>query len=423
MIEPVDPRTVAAEAHAPEPAPATIAFLGLFGSPNLGNEATLTAFLRNVAVRRPGTGFVCIAPRQSRIEQVYGIPLIDIDPWPVARWAWRIRPLALRTFVVDLIERLTERRRRSAARARLHGVDCLVIPGTGLIDDFGQRPHDMPTHLNRWTRAAKACGVRILFLSVGVSTVQHPLSRALFASSLQRAAYCSFRDPESLANARALGFDGAAVVCPDLAFSLPTADLHEAQTPSAVNAVGVGVMGYFGWNAGRDDGQRIYDDYLDRLCDIVRALLARGLDVHLLTGDTRADDATVQIVARRCTPDRPGMGRLKSPPITDFRDAVKAIAEVDLVVASRFHNLVFGLMLRRTAISIGYSDKNDALMRAFGLSHYCHDIEAFEPDLVLQQIDAIRAALPPEHAGIPDLLSAAQNALALQYEAIIRPNP
>lgn len=402
---------------------AQVVFLGLFGSPNLGNEATLSAFLCGVGSLSADARFACVAPRQSRIKEVYGIDLVEIDPLPVAHWAWRVHPQELRKFVVDLAERLTEPRRVAAARSRLEGVDLLVIPGTGLIDDFGQRPRDMPTHLDRWTRAAQARGVPIMFLSVGVSTIQHPASRELFARSLGRAAYCSFRDQESLANARAMGFAGAAKVCPDLAFSLPRAGLPEPGAPVAVRAVGVGVMGYFGWNAGREDGRRIYDRYLDRLCEVVRSLLERRLDVHLFTGDIRADNATVEHVARRCAPDRTGMGTLKWPVITNFSDVIKAIAEVDLVVASRFHNLVFALMLLRPAISIGYSDKNDALMRAFGLSHYCHDIEAFEPALVLQQIDAIRAALPPEHAGIPDLLSAARDALALQYEAILRPNP
>ena len=397
----------------------TIAFLGLFGSPNLGNEATLWAFLENVRARLPGVRFLCIAPSQSQVGPMYGIDLRAIDPWPMAARFWRLRPDALRTAAIELAERCTEPRRRRLAAEALAGVDLLVIPGTGLIDDFGQRPLDMPTHLDRWTAAAQHRGVPVAFLSVGVSTIKHPASQALFARSLARAGYCSFRDAASAGNATALGHGPNGVVCPDLAFSLPARDWPADRRTAAHRAVGVGVMGYFGWNASAEQGRRIYATYRERLDTLVRGLLDRGLHVHLLGGDTRADQGTVDEV--RAAHAQHGADRLHAPRIGNFRDVLDAIAATDLVVASRFHNILLALKMGRQAISLGYSDKNDAVMSLFGLQAYCHDIERFDPAAVLAQVDALTTRHEPAYDDLPQVVQRAREQLAGQYDALCRP--
>jgi len=406
------------EADAP-PArgPLTIAFLGLFGSPNLGNEATLAAFLHNMRARLPEARFVCIAPRQSMIERDHGIKLWPIDPLPVGRYFWRLGPAGLRRLAVDLAERMTEPRRAAQAHTLLDRVDVLVLPGTGLIDDFGQRPLDMPTHLDRWTSAAARRGVPVVYLSVGVSTVKRPASRALFCRALQRAVHCSFRDAASAANAQALGYRGKATVCPDLAFSLPAAALPRPRAGGR-RVVGVGVMGYFGWNLGPAHGECVYANYLDKLCQLVGALLAQGLDVHLLTGDTRADDQTVAAVIRRCGAAAAGVGALHAPAIVSFGDVLDAIAATDLVVASRFHNVLLALMLGRPAVSIGYSDKNDALMARFGLERFCHDIERFVVASVLDDLQRLLHAPDPVFGEVAAKLVEARDVLATQYDLI-----
>lgn len=406
--------------NAPDGAlPLTIAFAGLFGSPNLGNEATLSAFLANVTRRLPGTRFVCIAPRQSEIERQQRIPLVPIDPLPVAQYFWRMRPQALRQRMEHSAQRSTEPLRARRARQQLEGVDVLALPGTGLFDDFGQGPLDLPSHLDRWTREARRVGARADYVSVGVSTVHNAESRKLFAATLRRATYCSFRDERSSEHARSLGMaDRQARVYPDLAFSLPADLLPPPKLASSPTVIGVGLMGYYGWNLGIAEGEARHEEYLDRIARLIAKLVNRGLHVQLLIGDARADDGVSAKVLQRCGHLGVASGSVRPAGLPDFRGVLAQIGSVDAVIATRFHNVLFSFLLEKPVISLSYADKNDALMKSFGLGAYCHDVGSFDSNEVIAQLDELTAHREARVATLHELISAARRALDLQYDEL-----
>jgi polysaccharide pyruvyl transferase WcaK-like protein len=47
-------------------------------------------------------------------------------------------------------------------------------------------------------------------------------------------------------------------------------------------------------------------------------------------------------------------------------------------VATRYHNVVCALRIGKPTISIGYSEKNDALLAEMGLAEYCQSIEQLD---------------------------------------------
>lgn len=393
--------------------------LGLFGSPNHGNEATLAAFESNMRRRIPGLAFVCVAPRQSEISSSMGMRLIPLDPLPVASYLWRIRPAVLRSACEDLATRSTEALRIRAAAKLLDGASALVLPGTGLIDDFGQGPMDMPRHLARWTLAARQQGIPVVFMSVGVSRVEHPTSRRLFVESLSRSSFASCRDEVSVANAIRLGSKAPLSVVPDMAFSIPTGWIEDRGSAVPLGGtVGVGVMGYFGWNQSAVAGRVTYESYLGRIGALIEKLLKTGRSVRLFTGDARADDATVAEIIRRRRILPPTSGNLIAEPVRNFRDAISQISACDSVVASRFHNVLFSIMLKKPVISIGYGDKNTALMAQFGLSDQCRDIESFDTDEVFGSLLDLDENRGSTAAAISERLQWARRTLDLQYDHV-----
>lgn len=361
----------------------TIAVFGLFGSSNFGNEATLEGFLHNLQQRIPGAGIVSIVPRSHAIDPTHGLRRLDMDPMPVDAMLWRIKPAWLRRAATSAATIVSEPLRRRQAAKLLEGVTLLFVPGTGVIDDFGQGPLDIPLHLDRWTAAAAAVGARVIFVSIGASTVKNRLSRRLFLRSLRRAAYCSFRDQVSCDNARALGYDARAVV-PDLAFSLPQ-QRHKAEIAWPPQTIGVGVMGYFGWNLTRAQGERVYREYIEKMRVMINRLIAQGYSVRLLIGDTVADQRAVSDLAKADE-------RLIASALKNHHDLIDAIALCDIVVATRYHNVLFSLMAGRPTVSIGYADKNDALVRDMNLGRYCHTIETLDVDTLIAQIAEIAAS-------------------------------
>lgn len=396
-----------------------VAFAGLFGSPNLGNEATLYAFLANVSRRLPGTRFACIAPRQSDIERQRGVPLVPIDPLPVGQYFWRVGPQSLRRRLEGIAQRFTEGARTRCACRELDGVDVLALPGTGLFDDFGQGPLDLPSHLDRWTRAARSIDARADYISVGVSTVHHAESKTLFTATLKRATSCSFRDERSLEHAAALGMDRRrGRVFPDLAFSLPREILPPARLPGSPAVVGVGLMGYYGWNRGVAEGEAIYNDYLDRISRLVEALVHRGLGVQLMIGDARADRNVSADVLRRCVQMGVSADAVRPAGLPDFQGVLAQIASVDAVIATRFHNVLFSILLEKPLISLSYADKNDSLMKAWGLGAYCHDVERFAVSDIIQQLEELTGDPVARVATRREANEEARGALDRQYDEL-----
>jgi hypothetical protein len=81
--------------------------------------------------------------------------------------------------------------------------------------------------------------------------------------------------------------------------------------------------------------------------------------------------------------------RLVVEPILSLHDVMEQIVLTDIVVATRFHNLVCALKLDRPTISIGYADKNDALLADMGLGDFCQHIESLDVDLLIKQFTTL----------------------------------
>lgn len=375
-----------------------IALIGIFGRTNLGNEATLASLLAEVRRRFPVARIACIGPEDGAVEERYGLPVIDMEPLPVRRYLSRYDHHRFARPIGKLGQIVTEPIRLARAGRTMEEFDLLVIPGTGILDDYGQGPLDMPAHLLRWCRAASKAGVPVYFLSVGTEPVESERIRRLFREAAEHATYRSYRDHESWENTAALGVDVAAdPVYPDLAFSLPDAQIpgfEPVRWPP--RTVGIGVMGYYGWNKGAEEGERIYQRYMTKLKNFVSGLLARGKAVRLLVGDTRADARPIRDLVEAVSCKDPADGpAVVAEPIHSFEDLLREIALTDVTVVTRFHNLLLSLMMERPSISLSYSSKNDALLDEIGLGHLCQPIEDFDEAKLWLQFDNLIREPPP----------------------------
>ena len=73
--------------------------------------------------------------------------------------------------------------------------------------------------------------------------------------------------------------------------------------------------------------------------------------------------------------------------IPNVNELFRQLAQVDILVASRFHNVLCALMLERPVISLGYHRKNLDLMTEMGLEAYCQHIEEFTIDKLVEQFN------------------------------------
>ena len=217
-----------------------------------------------------------------------------------------------------------------------------------------------------------------VLLGVGVSNLNHPLARAQARIAGRLASRRSFRDEPSLAKAIGQGIARPQdLVGADLLFSPPS---QVAPLPHT-HTVGVGVMQPpFG-----ADG-RMRENYLVRMTQLVRELVGSGNSVELFVGDDE-DRAAADEVVRRVGPTR-GAVRVNRAATLDA--VIAAMKDVDVLVATRYHNVIAGILAGRPTIALAYGQKSaDVVARAdSGPSFPAH---AFDVSEVLAAVDDLMA--------------------------------
>jgi polysaccharide pyruvyl transferase WcaK-like protein len=277
---------------------------------------------------------------------------------------------------------------RTAAWVRRH--DAVIVPGMGVLEaTLPVRPWEFPYAMFLLCSAGRLFGTKVALVSVGAGVINEPLTRWLVNSASRQAFYRSYRSHGSRDTMRQSGLNTAHDhVYPDLAFALPTPEIH----PGAADSVCVGVMEYHGSNDDREHAEEIRSAYVDGMKRFVRWLVDHDRKVLLLIGDTNGSDEKVshEIMAdlRDSRPDI-DPSRVAAQPVISFADVMRAIQPAGSVVAIRFHNVVGALKLCKPTIAIGYGPKHEALMADMGVSRFCQPVYPFDFDLLIQRFEEL----------------------------------
>ena len=308
--------------------------------------------------------------------------------------------------------------------AGLKGSDILVMTGTGMLGDYAIGPLDLHYDIFRWAMIAKLCRCKLLFVSVGGGPVRHPLSRWFVRVALALADYRSYRDASSKEYLEAIGIDVKNdAVYPDLAFSLPKAVLPTDHDPGRQGvAIGVGLMNYHNRLGHSANDETVYRDYIARLASFVIRLLECRYIVRVLIGDF-VWDAGVRQDLRRELEER-GLnyedGRISDEPASSVDELLSQLSLVDVVVSSRFHNLVLGLMLGKPVIAISYHEKFQPLMNGVGLGEFSQDIEHIDVEELIGKVVRLQKNAPGIKLQIARETKSYRIALDEQYERILK---
>ena len=69
-----------------------------------------------------------------------------------------------------------------------------------------------------------------------------------------------------------------------------------------------------------------------------------------------------------------------------FSDVVRIVSACDVMVASRYHNLVAAVIAGIPIVSLAYGPKNDALLEQFEMPSWGHDIDSFSVEVVMSNV-------------------------------------
>ena len=383
-----------------------IAFWGNFGTYNLGNECTLRAMLEATRRLLPQAELVVLSngpadtTTRHKVEALAipaalpaGLPSVpapfrQLRRFAIEAWDWR------RTLQV------------------LRSVDRLVITGTGMLADRREGAYGAPYQLLKWVAAARLLGTQVAFVSVGAEKLSQRRSLALIGAALRLASYRSYRDP--LSKKRADRYMRKATndpVYPDLAFSLPKSLITGARA-AAVAGLGVAVGIY-----GVDGGDAAVREYVEMVGAFVLWLLERGRTVRIVIGDMDYD-LTVHARLHEWLSAHGVLDRVVDTPARTFVELMGQLAQADLVVATRFHNLVLSLLLGKPVISVSHMDKNDELMAAMGLASYCLPLSGLNPAELRERVLQMEREAEPLKRAIDERAALWRDQLERQYEAL-----
>jgi polysaccharide pyruvyl transferase WcaK-like protein len=398
-----------------------ICLFGLFGGGNYGNDGSLEAMLLVLQQLRPDAVVGCVCVDPQTIERKHRIPAVAVS--------WQ----GFSTPVYRIYDRIALRipgRMANWIRALryLQQFDVMIVAGTSTLCDYRSGPFGTPYGLFRWAVAARLCGVKLCFVSTGAGPILRPLSRRMLTYVARSAHYRSFRDQVSKDFIASLGINtGNDLVYPDLVFKLPVpAPLAMRRRTYGPVTIGVGVMAYHGWQEAQDGN--VYKTYLAKIAQFIHSLLQRGHRVRLLIGED-ADNKTVNDIGtilaaqgfrlKNSAPPNAEFHQFVAEPIESLHDIMRQIGDTDMVVATRFHNVICALKLSRPTISIGYEAKNEAVMTEMGLADFCQDIEDLDIERLNKQTTELLAQRTFYEHQIRQRLEQLQVRLRQQEEALM----
>lgn len=257
----------------------------------------------------------------------------------------------------------------------------LAAPG-GLWAAFGQvdcalniNVGDSFTDIYGWRRLIFLAATTLICIARRVPTIfspqtigpfRTPRSRRLARFILRRMRVVLARDEASFAFTRTLSAEANVLLATDLAFGLPFEDRRHLRGGSR-DRVGVNVSGllFALAESGRNPfGMSI--DYAHFSRALIRALLGRGAEVHLVTHASSRKDATDddRRYADLLMAEFPDL--VRAPDFVDPSEAKSYISGLDFLVAGRMHACIGAYSAGTPVVPIAYSRKFDGLFGSLG---------------------------------------------------------
>jgi polysaccharide pyruvyl transferase WcaK-like protein len=399
-----------------------ISLFGHFGQINFGNESTLKAILYHLHRHIPDAETTCICTYPDVTTRTYNIDAVPMTGVFVKPLWLRGNPAArfLRKIIIGIPSELY---RWLAAIRILKGMGMLIVPGTGLLTDVCGLSGWGPYTMFKWSLVAKLCRCKLLFVSVGAGPVYSALGKYFVKSALSLADFRSYRDNASLEYLKGIGFPtNSDRVYPDLVFSLPEAVIaNDNSEKRRRSVVGLGLMEYYGKPSVDSPGNAIYLAYLENLVVFLRWLLAHEYDARLLIGDVGDRRVTEEFKSllkeRSLIYDE---ARIIDEPVSSVEHLLSQLAATDIVVATRFHNVLLALLLNKPVISISFHHKCASLMSEMGLGEYCHDINHMNAGRLIEQFQDVERNAEKLKPVIRQKVEQSRKALDEQYSLIFK---
>lgn len=427
-----------------------VAVFGHVGRGNLGDEATFAAVIHDVRLRHPNAEICAFTMNPSDTRERHKLPAFPIRRLdkPVhsvenqpqgdggksqsqgitsrLRQSLKAVPLmgtalrGLRDGAYSVLAAIKEVPFALESIKHLKGTDLLIVAGGGQLTDYFGGTWGYPFTVLKWSIMARARGAKVAFLSVGAGPIKSLLSKFFIRWSLSVATYRSFRDESSRKLIESLGVTGENRVSPDLVHGLQSPETISASR-RAVCIVGINPLPFHDPRYWTEDSPHVYQRHVQTLASFAVWLINAGCKVLLFPTQVKADPPVIEDVAAlvRISLPIPCGDSLICPAVSSFDDLLSALAQTDLVVASRFHGIIISFLMGRPVIALSYNQKTDDLMADMDLGEFVADIGRCDVPWLILRFERLRAEAEDVRRRIESRRSDYRAALDKQYALVL----
>lgn len=388
--------------------PPKIGLLGLLGSGNSGNDASMETVLAYFRESRPDVAVDAMCGGPEQVRAAYGIeaePLFWYQKFEHRMTGAAAASLKVLAKGIDTV--------RIASWVRRH--DMVIVPGAGALETtLPQRAWGFPYALFVLAASGRLFGTKVALVSVGADHIGKPVTRWLSNATARLVSYRSYRDSYSRDAMRRRGIAASRdPVYPDLVFGVPT----PPRQPGDPRLVGVGVMAYYGGNDDRGQADQIHSRYVETMTRFTGWLVDNGYRVRLFGGDKKFDVDVARKIQADLLRDRPGLdeAQVTIAAASTYPELIREIAPVGLVVATRYHNVMCALKLCKPTISLGYSRKFVSLMTDMGVAEFHQFADSVDLDLLIKQFTELGNRSDELQRHMADRNAAHRQSLADQF--------
>jgi polysaccharide pyruvyl transferase WcaK-like protein len=264
----------------------------------------------------------------------------------------------------------------------------MILGGGGQLTDRSG-PWGFPYAIFTWFLLAKSARVKCVVLNTGAGPLINPLSKFFTTRVLLAADYVSFRDEESQALARKIGFTGRSHVFPDNVYGLEISALcGDSPKRRDQPLVGIAPMPYPAdppFDATKT--KIIYQELVAKFATFASLLSRRSYRLAVFGTDIGADPTAIQDLQTQLEGDYHIFTHYE--PIESLEHLLLRMSTFDYVVTCRFHGVVFAHLLGKPVLAIAHHPKVTNLMNALGLARYCVDIRTFDPRSLVDTFECL----------------------------------
>jgi len=400
---------------------ARISFYGNFGAGNLGNECTLQAVIEQILRRWPNAQLLCFCTNPQDVRTRHNIAAFPSEAFdkgtaersgsrgPRGRLA-RIFRIAFQRIPLELVHWVK-------SLSAVSRTDMLIVAGTGIVTDLWG-PLGWPYDIFKLSTLAALCRVKLVFLSVGVGPIRHPLSSWFLKRSLALAHHRSYRDEASKQYLEKIGFNADRdFVYPDVAFGLLQGNLVSGVRAGQRRVVGLGLKDY----ATERPEPKAFREYLDTMATFVSWLQDLGYGVRLLIGDIQYDTPVIEefidILRRRNIPTCAPL--LMAEPALTVKELLRQVGETEAVISPRYHNLIMALIQNKPVVALSDHAKLESLVTDFGLAQYHLPLRNLSPDSLISRFEQLEKNAERLRPYIGTKLGDYRQALGAQWETLL----